>query len=47
MKNPNAVALGKKSAEARKKKMGAVAFNNHMRKIATKATKIEKSVKTA
>lgn len=34
MKNPSAVALGKKSAESRKNKMGDDAFKRHMQKIA-------------
>lgn len=33
-KNLAAVALGKKSAEKRKKKIGELAFNDHMKKIA-------------
>ena len=32
-KNPHAVAMGQKSVEARKRKMGAVAFRNHMKNI--------------
>ncbi len=44
-KNKKMSLLGKKSAEARKKKMGSFAFNAYMNKIALKGGKASAAVR--